>query len=288
MCEPNGLKNRRRGKRDKSTTAPFVHSTGSKVEDNLMSKPSSTSLPKTLTLNPLLPSLENISLMSILPILGTLLVLTCALLAYSGFRGRTTCIGIDLGTTFSVAAVRSEGGGIGRVEVVNGREGIVPSVVWYGEEGVVVGRKAREKVKVDSRNVIYNAKRFIGRDSISKSEWREFELVKSPPSTLSPYSFLTGSQKTISPESVGSEIVKFLLNMTSVYLGHSQIKTAVISVPTKFNQKQRQATAEAFKMAGVKVTRILEEPEAAALAYGLVKKVGEERRASERSEQRRD
>ena len=91
---------------------------------------------------------------------------------------------------------------------------------------------------------------------------------------ISSWSFLTSSGSTHTPEEVGSTIISHLLNITSLHLGHNQIKTAVISVPTKFNQKQRQATALAFKLAGIKVTRILEEPEATALAYGLVKKPG--------------
>ena len=94
--------------------------------------------------------------MSILPILATILVLSCAILAYSGFRGRTTCVGIDLGTTFSVVAVRSNGG-IGDVEVVDGRDGIVPSVVWYGGGGEVkVGKEAKEEImKVRKKRTNY-------------------------------------------------------------------------------------------------------------------------------------
>ncbi|GMH91927.1 hypothetical protein TrVE_jg981 [Triparma verrucosa] len=272
MCEPSktstGLK--RRSKREKSSSSP---STSNPVRADESHKESLA--------DNILASLSDVSLMSVLPILATILVLSCAILAYSGFRGRTTCVGIDLGTTFSVVAVRSNGG-IGDVEVVDGRDGIVPSVVWYGGGGEVkVGKEAKEEIMKDSKNVVYNAKRYIGRDDVERDEWREFTLTPTPLDKkpkgfdlISSWSFLTSSGSTHTPEEVGSTIISHLLNITSLHLGHNQIKTAVISVPTKFNQKQRQATALAFKLAGIKVTRILEEPEAAALAYGLVKKPG--------------
>jgi len=85
---------------------------------------------------------------------------------------------------------------------------------------------------------------------------------------------LPNSEEVISPEFVGSKVLEHLLDMAKKHLGHSQVKTAVIAVPAKFNSQQRAATADAFKMAGLKVGRVLEEPTAAALAYGLHRKPG--------------
>ena len=214
-------------------------------------------------------------------------------MAFSGFRGRTSVVGIDLGTTYSVLAVRATGGGIGKVEVVpdysnaiSTSSPIVPSVVYYpdgrNQNSKIVGRKAKVMIGSDPRNVIYNAKRFIGRDyndpAVSPhAKFHAFGVVPPPPSnattpSLSGVAFQLSSSQILSPEEVGSHVVSHLLDNAKKYLGHAQITTAVVAVPAKFNAKQRRATALAFNLAGLKVARMLEEPTAAAIAYGLHRK----------------
>jgi len=248
-----------------------------------------------------------------LPIIATVLVLGCAGLAYFGFRGRPTVVGIDLGTTYSVIAIRSGRGGIGDVEIVPDYEGdgggIVPSVVHFqgvkrdkdGVERFVtkVGKGGKDMIKKDSLNTVYNAKRFIGGyygssevtaqmdkqgfEVVEGGAWEDDEgnddyegteeegHVKRYPNFRLPN--IPG--RPVLPHEVGTEIVKHLLTQTSRHLGYdtsSTIKSAVVAVPAKFNQRQRQETAKAFKGAGLKVTRIMDEPTAAALAYGLHRK----------------
>lgn len=79
-------------------------------------------------------------------------------------------------------------------------------------------------------------------------------------------------RRVVSPEQVGTEVLRFLLKVTADFLGHSQVNKAVVAVPAKFNSEQRQATGEAYKRAGLKVMRVIEEPTAAAVAYKLHKK----------------
>ena len=198
--------------------------------------------------------------------------------------------------------MRASKGGSGDVEIVfdrNTYEGrpspLIPSVVFYpggrghksGEE-VVVGSKAKSMINVKPRNVIYNAKRFIGRNWIepsikSQSSSHNFQVSENVMTnnnkniTLSGMNFViddTNRNITLSPEQVGSHILTHLLDILKLHLGHGQVKNAVVAVPAKFNTQQRQATGLAFKLAGLKVTRMLEEPTAAALAYGLHRKPG--------------
>ena len=146
-------------------------------------------------------------------------------------------------------------------------------------------------IKTDPSNTVYNAKRFIGlgyshSNVEGQRESQGFSVIDTstspPPSHLPPTHTPTSTASfslpsvphPVSPEEIGSSIITHLLHLAHTHLGHTQVKSAVIAVPAKFTSPQRAATALAFKMSGLKVTRIMEEPTAAALAYGLHRKPG--------------
>ena len=148
---------------------------------------------------------------------------------------------------------------------------------------VVVGSEAKRRIDTHPHHTLFNAKRVLGRAHTHEAitELRnevEFDIVPNHdddgvlfriPHQESKHTSTVISMK---PQQVGSYVVNYLIQITKDYLGHDNVKSAVIAVPAKFNALQRQATVEAFRDAGVTVTRILEEPTAAALAYGLHKK----------------
>jgi len=213
--------------------------------------------------------------------LAVIVVAICAGLAMLGFRGRITTVGIDLGTTFSVVGINKNG----NIIIIEDKQGhrIFPSIVSYRENGdIAVGYDAYSYLSKDPQNTIYNAKRFIGR-SLEEEQVRNyandhpFNVVES--TTTSNYSKVGFEIKlpnkeavVVSPEQIGTEVLKFLLKITGEYLGHNQVNKAVIAVPAKFDSQQRQATGEAYRKAGLKVMRVIEEPTAAAVAYKLHKK----------------
>lgn len=151
----------------------------------------------------------------------------------------------------------------------------------------MVGTTAKRRIDTHPHHTLYNAKRVLGRFSSHEAidELKnevEFGIVPNEnddgvlfriPHQESKHSF---KQLFVNPQQVGSYVVNYLIDITKEYLGHEMVKSAVICVPAKFDARQRQATVEAFRNAGVTVTRILEEPTAAALAYGLHKKEGVE------------
>ncbi|WP_456464482.1 molecular chaperone DnaK [Persephonella sp.] len=180
-------------------------------------------------------------------------------------------IGIDLGTTNSVVSVMSGGEPI----VIANQEGFrtTPSVVSWTKEGeILVGDPAKRRAVLDPENTIYESKRFIG---------RKYEEVKEEVKHV-PYKVVADEKgdaafdvpnagKIVRPEEVGAQILKKLKEAAESYLGE-KITEAVITVPAYFNERQRQATKDAGKIAGLEVKRIINEPTAAALAYGLDKK----------------
>lgn len=156
---------------------------------------------------------------------------------------------------------------------------------YQGNGEILAGYDAIPKLTSDSQRTIFNAKRFIGR-SLNDSSVQEY-AAKHPytvvplPVGRSNYSeagFLIPSSESgknstlVTPEEVGTEVLKYLWRLTSDYLGHKQVNKAVIAVPAKFDSNQRAATGEAYKKAGLKVVRVIEEPTAAAVAYRLHKK----------------
>ncbi|MBC7740702.1 MAG: molecular chaperone DnaK, partial [Bdellovibrionaceae bacterium] len=180
-------------------------------------------------------------------------------------------IGIDLGTTNSCVAIM-EGG---EPKVLVNEEGArtTPSVVAYTKDGErLVGQIAKRQAVTNPENTIYSSKRFIGRKFEEVTE--EIKLV---PYTVvgknngADCAFKIQGEKTASPEEVGAAVLMKLKKVAEDYLGQ-EVTDAVITVPAYFNDAQRQATKDAGKIAGLNVRRIINEPTAAALAYGLDKK----------------
>jgi molecular chaperone DnaK len=181
-------------------------------------------------------------------------------------------IGIDLGTTNSVVAVM-EGG---QPAVIVNQEGarITPSVVAFAKDGErLVGQVAKRQAVTNPENTIFSIKRFMG---------RKYEEVESERSRV-PYAVVGSSNgdawveargKKYSPPEISAVVLQKLKQAAEAYLG-GPVKDAVITVPAYFNDAQRQATKDAGKIAGLNVLRIINEPTAAALAYGLDKKKNE-------------
>ena len=177
-------------------------------------------------------------------------------------------VGIDLGTTNSVVAVLEAG----RPLVIANAEGsrTTPSVVGYSKDReLLVGQMARRQLVLSPRNTFSNLKRFVGRD------WDELE----DGSLSVPYTVRANdvgqvrvpcpvTEREYAPEELVASIIRKLVDDAAVYLGES-VEAAVVTVPAYFNDAQRQATRDAGRLAGISVERILNEPTAAALAYGF-------------------
>eukprot|EP00903_Cladosiphon_okamuranus_P019908 g18297.t1 len=216
--------------------------------------------------------------MSKFMVLVAVVVGTCAALAATGFRGRQTVVGIDLGTTYSVIGVNEAG----KITIIPGSDGnpLLPSIVSFLENGrVAVGQDALELLERQPVNTIYGAKRFIGRkfsDSAISEEAAEhqFQIIQNGDDLSEAWFEIKrlGHPPAVSPQVVGSHVLGELLRRAANYLGHSQVSKAVIAVPAKFDARQRAATVETFRLAGLQVIRTLEEPTAAALAFGLHRK----------------
>ncbi len=180
-------------------------------------------------------------------------------------------IGIDLGTTNSVVSVMSGGEAI----VIQNQEGFrtTPSIVsWTKDKEILVGEPAKRRAVLDPENTVYESKRFIGRKFEEVKEEAKNVSYKVVPDEKGDAAFdIPNAGKTVRPEEVGAQILKKLKEAAENYLGE-KITEAVITVPAYFNDRQRQATKDAGKIAGLEVKRIINEPTAAALAYGLDKK----------------
>lgn len=177
-------------------------------------------------------------------------------------------IGIDLGTTNSVVAVM-EGG---EPKVLVNEEGgrTTPSVVAYTKDNeVLVGQVAKRQAVTNPENTIYSSKRFIGRRFAEVGE--EKKLVPYNVVAKGEDSVFDVKGKQLTPEEVGAQVLMKLKRVAENYLGH-EVTEAVITVPAYFNDAQRQATKDAGRIAGLDVKRIINEPTAAALAYGMDKK----------------
>ena len=183
-----------------------------------------------------------------------------------------TAVGIDLGTTNSVIAATESG----KPTVIPNAEGsrTTPSVVAFTPQGErLVGQLARRQAILNPKGTIYSAKRFIG---------RRFDEVKSEINAVS-YDVVAGPDgaarfeiggKQYAPEEISALVLRKLVEDASKFLGE-KVTEAVITVPAYFNDAQRQATKDAGRIAGLEVLRIINEPTAAALAYGLDKKQSE-------------
>src|SRR3979409_2624146 len=180
-----------------------------------------------------------------------------------------TAVGIDLGTTNSVIAAWQGGEPI----VIPNAEGArtTPSVVAFTENGErLVGQLARRQAIMNPKGTIYSAKRFIGRrfDEISEeAKAVSFDVVPGPNGEAR----FNVRGKLYAPEEISAQVLRKLVDDASKFLGE-RVKEAVITVPAYFNDAQRNATKDAGRIAGLDVLGIINEPTAAALAYGLDKK----------------
>src|SRR5208283_593170 len=181
-------------------------------------------------------------------------------------------IGIDLGTTNSVVAVM-EGK---EAKVIPNQEGnrLTPSVVAFTEKGeTLVGEPAKRQAITNSRRTIYSIKRFMGRrhsEVDSEEKIVPYKVVGGPEE----YVKVQIDNRQYTPPEISAMILRKLKEAAEAYLGH-KVNKAVITVPAYFNDAQRQATKDAGQIAGLEVMRIINEPTAAALAYGLDRKKNE-------------
>ena len=183
-------------------------------------------------------------------------------------------VGIDLGTTNSVVAA-IEGG---QPTVITNAEGFrtTPSIVAYTKkEELLVGQLAKRQSVVNAENTFFSVKRFIGckADEVSEeSKELPYKVIKDDNGNIKIK--CSSLSKDFSPEEVSAQVIRKLIADAKDYLGQ-EVTKAVITVPAYFNDSQRQATVDAGKIAGIEVLRIINEPTAASLAYGLDKKQNE-------------
>jgi molecular chaperone DnaK len=178
-------------------------------------------------------------------------------------------IGIDLGTTNSCVAVIENG----TPKVIENSEGArtTPSIVAYTQDEILVGASAKRQAVTNPKNTIYAAKRLIGRKFKEGAVQKDIALM--------PYdiieskngdAWVRAQDKELAPPQISAEVLRKMKKTAEDYLGH-EVTQAVITVPAYFNDSQRQATKDAGKIAGLEVLRIINEPTAAALAYGVDK-----------------
>ncbi|KAF8566993.1 hypothetical protein P879_08703 [Paragonimus westermani] len=185
-------------------------------------------------------------------------------------------VGIDLGTTYSCVGVFQHG----KVEIIANDQGnrTTPSYVAFTDTERLIGDAAKNQVAMNPNNTVFDVKRLIGRRyddpsvTADRKHW-SFEVVSeaNKPKVRVEYK---GEMKTFSAEEVSAMILSKMKEIAEAYLGKT-VKDAVITVPAYFNDSQRQATKDAGAIAGLNVMRIINEPTAAAIAYGLDKKTNQ-------------
>ncbi|KAI0899131.1 78 KDA glucose-regulated protein-like protein precursor [Annulohypoxylon nitens] len=187
-----------------------------------------------------------------------------------------TVIGIDLGTTYSCVGVMQQG----KVEILVNDQGnrITPSYVAYTEDERLVGDAAKQQAASNPRNTVYDVKRFIGRKWAEKEVQNDlkhfpYKVVDQAGKPVIQVDF-QGATKQFTPEEISAVILGKMKEVAESYLG-KKVTHAVVTVPAYFNDNQRQATKDAGIIAGLNVLRIVNEPTAAAIAYGLDKTGGE-------------
>ena len=183
-------------------------------------------------------------------------------------------IGIDLGTTNSCVAVL-EGG---KPKIIENSEGdrTTPSVVAYTDNETIVGQSAKRQAVTNPENTLYAIKRLIGRkfdgETKKDAETTPFNIIKADNGDA----WVEVKGEKLAPQQISAQVLTKMKKSAEDYLGH-EIKEAVITVPAYFNDSQRQATKDAGKIAGLEVKRIINEPTAAALAFGMDKKTGDQK-----------
>jgi Molecular chaperone len=182
-------------------------------------------------------------------------------------------IGIDLGTTNSCVAVMD--GGVAKVIENSEGDRTTPSIVAFTADETLVGEPAKRQAVTNAENTVFAAKRLIGRRFDEKVVQHDLELM--------PYKIIKAGNgdawieaqgKQMAPPEISAKVLQKMKKTAEDYLGH-EVTEAVITVPAYFNDSQRQATKDAGKIAGLEVKRIINEPTAAALAYGLDNKEGD-------------
>jgi molecular chaperone DnaK len=185
-------------------------------------------------------------------------------------------IGIDLGTTNSCVAILENG----VAKVIENSEGArtTPSIVAYTKDEILVGATAKRQAVTNPKNTIYASKRLIGRKFDEKEVQKDIGLM--------PYgivqadngdAWIEANGEKLAPQQVSAEVLRKMKKTAEDYLGH-EVTQAVITVPAYFNDSQRQATKDAGRIAGLEVLRIINEPTAAALAYGVDKQDKKDRK----------
>jgi Fe-S protein assembly chaperone HscA len=174
-------------------------------------------------------------------------------------------VGIDLGTTNSLVAVMANG----RPRIIPGPGGdrLLPSVVSFAGDRIAVGDEAKRRLSTHPAEVVYSIKRFMGRglaDLEQESKFFPFHLVEEPPGVVR----IDVNGRRMTPPEISAMILGELRRWAELDLGEP-VQQAVITVPAYFNDSQRQATKDAGRIAGLEVLRIINEPTAASLAYGL-------------------
>ena len=187
-------------------------------------------------------------------------------------------IGIDLGTTNSCVAILENG----VAKVIENSEGArtTPSIIAYAKDEILVGATAKRQAVTNPKNTIYASKRLIGRKFDEKEVQKDIDLM--------PYkivkadngdAWIEANDQKLAPPQVSAEVLRKMKKTAEDYLGEPVTK-AVITVPAYFNDSQRQATKDAGKIAGLEVLRIINEPTAAALAYGVDKQDKKDRKVA--------
>ena len=183
-------------------------------------------------------------------------------------------IGIDLGTTNSCVAILESG----KPKIIENSEGdrTTPSVVAYTENETIVGQSAKRQAVTNPENTLYAIKRLIGRkfdgEIEKEAESTPFKIIKAENGDA----WVEVKGEKLAPQQISAQVLMKMKKSAEDYLGH-EIKEAVITVPAYFNDSQRQATKDAGKIAGLEVKRIINEPTAAALAFGMDKKTGDQK-----------
>ena len=188
-------------------------------------------------------------------------------------------IGIDLGTTNSCVAIMEAG----QPKVIENSEGArtTPSIIAYMDDGeILVGAPAKLQAVTNPRNTLYAVKRLIGRKYEDKEVQKDidlmpFQIVKAENGDA----WVSARDNRLAPPQVSAEVLRKMKKTAEDYLGY-EVTEAVITVPAYFNDAQRQATKDAGRIAGLEVKRIINEPTAAALAFGLDKAAGKDRKVA--------
>ncbi len=189
---------------------------------------------------------------------------------------KSPILGIDLGTTNSCVAILENG----IVKIIENAEGArtTPSVIAYTDNEILVGASAKRQAVTNPKNTLYAVKRLIGRKFTDKEVQKDialmpYRIVEAPNGDA----WVEANSDALAPQQVSAEILRKMKQTVEDYLGQS-VTQAVITVPAYFNDSQRQATKDAGRIAGLEVLRIINEPTAAALAYGVDKNDASDRK----------